>query len=310
LRPIASGDVRVFVSADGISWDELAKLPAGGATVTDITESGATIVAVGWVQGNGPVSNSATAWTMSAGHSWQGIALSPEDGWAADHVALGPAGFMVSGSGPDGIQLWASRDGIGWHSVVPSGIPADVNQPALLGDANGYVIAQLFAPRVWHSTDGTQWTETYHAPSLSGLSNYNMGPIIKAPDGSYRSFGGIYTGTGIASPVLGDTLIWTSPDMTHWTMSGSVKSPGWGGFASTTGGFVLAGTQIGSTGPNALGPLGVWTSRDGRSWKPLAGLSSLPESQVLAVVGDGTHVVIAFVDQAGSLQLLVGDGLK
>jgi hypothetical protein len=93
-------------------------------------------------------------------------------------------------------------------------------------------------------------------------------------------------------------------------MSGSVKSPGWGGFAPITGGFVLAGTQIGSAGSNALGPLGVWASRDGRSWEPLAGLSSLPESQVLAVVGDGTHVVIAFVDELGNLQLLVGDGLK
>ena len=309
LWPMPSGETRVFVSADGISWDELAKLPPSGATVTDITESAGTIVAVGLVQGKGPVSDSATAWTMSPGHSWQAIALSPENGSSAEHVALGPAGFMVSGSGPDGIQLWASRDGIGWRSVVPSGIPADVNQPALLGDATGYVLAQLFAPRVWHSTDGTQWTETYHAPALSGLSNYYMGPIIKAPDGSYRSFGGIYTGTGIASPVLGDTLIWTSPDMAHWTIAGTIGTPAWGRFAPVFGGFVLAGTQIGSTGSNSLGPLEVWTSQDGLGWGPLAGISSFTECQVLAVAGDGSHVVVAFVDQDGNLRLLVGNSL-
>ena len=308
LWPMPSGETRVFVSADGISWDELAKLPPSGATVTDMTESDGTIVAVGLVQGNGPVSDSATAWTMSRAHSWQAIALSPENGSSAEHVAVGPAGFMVSGSGPGGIQLWASRDGIGWRSVVPSGIPADVNQPALLGGATGYVLAQLSAPRVWQSTDGAKWTETYHAPALSGLSNYYMGPIIKASDGSYRSFGGIYTGTGIASPVLGDTVIWTSPDMAHWTMSGSIKTPGWGGFASITGGFVVAGTQTRSADLSALGPLGVWTSGDGRNWKPLAGLSSLPMSQVLAVAGDGTHVLVAFVDPQGQLELLVGDG--
>src|ERR1035437_3580350 len=60
--------------------------------------------------------------------------------------------------------------------------------------------------------------------------------------------------------------------------------------------------------PESTWPLGVWTSSDGRSWKPLPGLSSLPDSHVLAVVGDGTRVVIAVVDQQGNLQLVVGGG--
>jgi hypothetical protein len=315
LSPIASGDVRVFASADGISWDELAEMPTNGATVTDITESGGTIVAVGWVQGKGPASDSAIAWTMSDGHVWHAITLSPEDGSAADHVAAGPVGFLVSGAGPGGFELWASNDGAGWHTVVSSGIPSDVYEPALFGNDHGYVMAQLFQPRVWHSTDGVRWTETYHAPVLSGLSSNYMGAILNAPDGSYRSFGGVYTGTGIAVPGPVNRQIWTSPDMTHWTMSGGVKDPGSiDGFASVPGGFVMAGTQPGSAGSSGdldpLGPLGVWTSSDGRSWKPLPGLSSLPESHVLAVVGDGTQVVIAVVDQQGNLQLLVGDGLK
>jgi hypothetical protein len=315
LRPIASGDVRVFASTDGISWDELAEMPTNGATVSDIAESGGTIVAVGEVEGKGGSLNSAIAWTMSDGQIWQSKELSPEDGSAADHVAAGPAGFLVSGAGPGGIEFWTSNDGAAWHAVVSSGIPSDVDQPALFGNDHGYVMAQLFQPRVWHSTDGIRWTETYHAPVLSGLSSYYMGTILKAPDGSYRSFGGVYTGTGIGVPGPVNRQIWTSPDMTHWTTSGSVKDPGWiDGFASAAGGFVAAGTQPGSTDSTGSvdppGPLGVWTSGDGRSWKPLAGTTSLPESRILAVAGDGTHVVIAAVDEKGNLQLLVGSGLK
>ena len=62
-----------------------------------------------------------------------------------------------------------------------------------------------------------------------------------------------------------------------------------------------------AAGPTTRGPLAVWTSPDGRAWKPLAGLPSLPDTQVLAVAGDGSHAVIAAVDASGNLLLLVGD---
>ncbi len=312
------------MSADGISWGELAELPAGGATVNDVTQSSdGTIVAVGTVQGENGGLDSAVAWTMSFGHSWGSTALSPADGSSAANVVAGPAGFLASGSGPSGgTAIWASADGAAWHSVAVSGIPSDFYQPGLFGNSQGlfgnstgYVMAQFFQPRMWHSTDGSRWSETWHAPALTGLSSYYMGPILKAPDGSYRSFGGVYTGTGIAIRGPLNRLIWTSHDLTHWTTSGGFKDPGTiDGFASIPGGFVAAGTQPGSadlsSSLNPLGPLGVWTSTDGRTWKPLAGLSSLPESEVLAVAGDGSHVVIAVVDEQGNLQLLVGDGLE
>ncbi len=310
-----SGGVPVFVSADGISWGRLAELPAGGATVNDITQSPAgAIVAVGTVQGESGGLDSAVAWTMSFGHSWQTTELSTADGSSADHVAVGPGGFLASGSGPTGgTAIWASADGTAWHAVAVSGISSDVNQPALSSNATGYVLAQSMPAQVWYSADGTRWTETYHAPALSGMSVYYMGPIVKAPDGSFRSFGGIYTGTGEGQPIaaLEDTTIWTSTDMTRWTMTGSVKTPGWGGDpVPIAGGFAMAGTETQPAYTPVNGPLGVWTSANGRIWKPLPGLSSLPESQVLAVVGDGKHVVVAFVDPTGNLELLVGQGLE
>ena len=311
--PAASGETRAFVSTDGLQWRELAALLTVGVVVSDVTEAGGTIVAAGRVEGGDPAHTSAIAWTLD-GSTWQSFAPSPEDGSSFDHVAAGPAGFLISGLGPTGFRLWSSRDGATWSPVAETGIPSDVYQSELLGNARGYVAAQVFAPRVWQSTDGIHWTETYRAPALSGLSNYYMGSIVRAPDGSYRSFGGIYTGTGIASPVLGDTWIWTSPDMTHWTISGSIKSPGWiHAVVSTAGGFVAAGTQPASAsgwGASLFGPLAAWTSGEGRSWQRIAGLSSLPNSQVLAVVSDGTHAVIVFVDAQNNLELLVGAGLK
>ena len=128
-----------------------------------------------------------------------------------------------------------------------------------------------------------------------------MDSILRAPDGSYRSFGGIYAGTGVGTLGPVDRVIWSSPDLIHWTESAGVTDPGEiYGFASAAGGFVAAG-------PTTRGPLAVWTSPDGRAWKPLAGLPSLPDTQVLAVAGDGSHAVIAAVDASGNLLLLVGD---
>ena len=306
---VDSGNVRVFTSADGVAWDELAHLPGPlGATISDVTESHGTIVVVGSVGGK-PGLDAAVAWTTTDGRTWQSTSLSPADGSSAYTVAAGPGGFLASGTGPEGVELWASADGLDWHSVAPSGLPADpavVDLPQLFSTADGYVLAQTFGPRVWQSSFGIRWTETYRAPALSGLSTYYMDSILRAPDGSYRSFGGIYTGTGIAVPGPVDRVIWSSPDLIHWTKSAGVRDPGEiYGFAAAAGGFVAAGTQH---GPVALGPLGVWTSGDGRIWKPLAGLSSMPDTQVVAVAGDGSHAVIAAVDDAGNMLLLVGDG--
>jgi len=304
---VDSGNVRVFKSADGIAWDELAHLPTPTWLISDVTESHGTIVVVGSVGGTPATAlDAAVAWTTTDGRTWRTSQLSPPDGSQVYQVAAGPGGFLACGESPEGIEFWASADGLDWHSVAQSGIQSAAQPQQLFGTADGYVLAQTFGPRVWQSNDGIRWTQTYRAPALSGLSTYYMDSILRAPDGSYRSFGGIYTGTGIGTPGPVDRVIWSSPDLLHWTKSAGVTDPGEiYGFAAAAGGFVAAGTQH---GPVALAPLGVWTSGEGRAWKPLAGLSSLPDTQVLAVAGDGSHVVIAAVDDAGNVLLLVGDG--
>ena len=307
ILPTAAGQTRVFESADGLAWHELASLPTTGAAVSDVIESQGLLVAVGLIVSAGKTPTTpAMVWTFD-GRTWDATQLS--DGLMANQIAAGPAGLLVAGTGPNGFELWSSKDGTTWRPSPQSGIPWDTDEPLLLGDAGGYTLAQLFQPRVWHSADGTHWTETYRAPALSVTSSYYMGALIKAPDGSFRSFGGIYTGTGIASPPLGDTWIWTSPDMAHWTLTGSIRNQGWfNEVVPVAAGFVAAGTQAAPDGEAQ--PFEVWTSRDGKTWQPLASTSSLPNSEVLVVVGDGTHAVIALVDGQGQLELVVGASLK
>jgi len=143
------------------------------------------------------------------------------------------------------------------------------------------------------------------------MEGYALGPLLKAPGGGFLSFGSAYMAPGGQAVTPYDMLIWTSGDGLSWTKSDRVKSPGWtSGFASLPGGYVAAGSQPSAPWLESWGPLGVWTSRDGRAWQPLPSLPATGRIQVLTVVGDGAHVVVVCVDEQGHLQLLVGDGLQ
>ena len=80
-------------------------------------------------------------------------------------------------------------------------------------------------------------------------------------------------------------------------------------FAAGPGGFVAAGqTLAADPRRNQFGPLGVWSSSDGRTWNPLGTITSVGQVEVLSVAGDGAHVVVAYVDKAGDLGLVVATG--
>jgi hypothetical protein len=148
---------------------------------------------------------------------------------------------------------------------------------------------------------------------MSGMEFYALGPIAKAPDGGYMSFGCACMAPGGPPAVPYDLIVWTSGNLTSWTQSARIPAPGWtSGFAAVPGGFVTAGAQPpdGMAGVEQWGPLKVWTSADGRTWKPLAGFEATGSIEVLSVVGDGTHAVVTYVDSSGGLHLLVGGGLE
>ncbi len=310
---------RVYQSSDGVNWTEQARLPSDAASVRAVAESGGRIVAVGWT-GELPDAT-AVAWTTTDLLTWHATRLPvpPQSDTYSEvfGVAAGPAGFLAYGNAGTSSEFWMSADGLSWTILTTSGLPVEPPVQALYGLPDSWMIMGSLSDRsaTWQSNhDGTAWKQTWSGPAgggfTSGTEYSGLGPIARAPDGSYVSFGGIGIPTGGPAAIPSDMLIWTSSDELSWTKSDRVKSPGWiAGFATGPGGYVAAGQAVvGLEGEQGYGPLGIWTSQDGRSWKAAAGLPSVGSIEVLSVVGDGANVVVTFVDELGNLQLLVGDG--
>jgi len=306
---------RVYQSTDGINWSEQAPLPGDAASVRAVAESGGQIVAVGWT-GN---METAMAWTTSDLLTWHAakMPVPPQsDTYSYVYVfgvAAGPAGFLAYGYAGNTSEFWISHDGLSWTMLTTSGLPAEPPIDELYGNADGWAITGSLFDRwaSWQSNrDGSVWKQTWTGPGPSGMEGYALGPVFKAPRSGYLSFGSAYMAPGGQSALPYDMLIWTSSDELSWTKSDRVKSPGWiSGFATGPGGYVAAGVQApGDPGTLPWGSIGIWTSQDGRSWKAAASLPALESIEVIAVVGDGAHVVVTCVDELGNLQLLVGDG--
>ncbi len=309
-----SWETRVYQSVDGIAWVQRSSLPGATDTVTAVAQSGDTIVAVG---STGDTPNTAAAtWTTTDLATWQAIELptpNPPDTYSdASGVAAGPAGFVTSGYVGTSTRFWISADGLSWTSIAPSGLPTAGPIDALYGVSDGWVIRGFLSDRaaMWHSTDGATWTRSWTGPAPQGLEFYALGPILKAAGGGYLSFGVAGMGPGGPAATPYDRLIWTSKNFTNWAISARVPAPGWvSDYGGGPGGYVAAGVLApGDQMVLPAGSVAVWTSRDGRAWKAISGLESIGSSQVLAVVGDGAHVVVVCVDQAGKLQLVVGGG--
>ena len=311
-----SWEVHVLRSSDGVSWSEQSVLPSGAATVTGVAESAGRVVAVGYT---GDASNAtAMIWTTKDLLTWQATsppvpAQSDTYSWV-NGVAAGPAALLAWGSAGTSTEFWASIDGVAWHRLTSSGLPQDAAPDSLFATPSGYVISiNMDTTSTWESSDGAIWTEAWQGPAWKlGSEAYMLGTIVPASSGAYISFGWAGTPSGGPSALQGDLQLWTSTDLAHWTRSDRVARPGWiSGFATAPGGYVAAGVLApGDPGGLPWGSLGVWTSQDGRSWRPLAGLPSVSSIEVLSVVGDGAQVVVVYVDQQGNLQLLVGDGLR
>jgi hypothetical protein len=305
-----SWETRVYQSANGIDWVQRASLPGASDTVTAVAQSGGTIVAVGST-GESP-KMTATAWTTTDLLTWHATALpGPAEAGAystAYAVAGGPAGFLACGDP----GFWTSADGLSWTPLVPSGTPEFAWDDGLYAVSGGWVISGYLSDRAatWHSTDGATWTRSWTGPGPSGMEFYAMGPVFKASGGGYVSFGVAGMAPGGQAEMPYDTLIWTSRDGLSWTISARVSSPGWvAGYAAGPGGYIAAGVL--APGDPIVLPVGlpaVWTSKDGRVWKAVAGLESIGSMEVLSVVSDGATVVVLCVDQNGNVQLVVGDG--
>jgi hypothetical protein len=285
-------------------------LPGENGTVSAVTEADGLIVAVGWTAGS---RDTAMAWSTSDLRTWHATELPASAGTRAYGIAVGPAGFLAWGLGDTSTEFWVSTDGANWRSLATSGLPESVIDE-LYAVPGSYVIRGFLSDRaaVWRSDNGSHWTQAWTGPGPSGLEFYGMGPIARATDGSYASFGCACMGPGGAPSVPYDVIVWTSSDLTSWTRSARIPAPGWiNGFAAVPGGFVAAGAQPpeGEGGLDLSGPLRVWTSADGRTWQPLDTPSTGP-IEVLSVVSDGAHAIVSFVAKDGLVSMLVGTGLR
>jgi hypothetical protein len=312
----ASWVTRVYQSTDGINWSEQAPLPGDAASVRAVAESGGQIVAVGWT-GNGP-NEIAMAWTTSDLLTWHAAKMPvPPQSDTYSYVfgvAAGPAGFLAYGSAGTSSEFWISPDGLSWTMLATSGLPAEPTIDALYGNPEGWEIRGPLWDRsaTWQSNfDGSVWKQTWTGPGPSGMEGYALGPIFKAPSSGYLSFGSAYMAPGGQAALPYDMLIWTSSDQLSWTKSDRVKSPGWiSGFATGPGGYVAAGVVApGDPGVLPWGTLAIWTSQDGRTWQPVAGIPQIPSIEILSVAGNGARVIVTFIDRQGIVQLLVRGGI-
>jgi len=312
--PATPYEIRVYTSADGLSWRQVAVLPGDGATVRSMVYSGGRVVVVGSVSDLAAKSETPTAWSSTDLASWDVTRMPAPEHTGAYGVAAGTSGFLAYGQSLTDTVFWTSPNGIDWTRISTTGLPADFPGDELYAVPGGYAIRGFDKDRaaVWQSSDGATWKETWTGPAPSGIEFYALGKPLKAAGGGYVSFGAAGSGGGPAAEPL-DIVIWAGTDLIHWTVAARVKSPGWiADYAAVSGGYVAAAAQPASLDAGAVpwGSLGVWTSADGKSLTSVKGLPSIPGIAVLSVVSDGTHAVVVCADQDGHIQLLVGTGLE
>ncbi|MGC8633890.1 MAG: hypothetical protein ACP5VP_04375 [Candidatus Limnocylindrales bacterium] len=307
----------VFTSPDGSRWSQTGQVTGTDASGISgpVASDGHVYVALGSERGgqdsygmqqNGAswVSTDLRAWTK-APHQ----AAFEGTGWRS--IAASPTGFVATGfsEAMGGSPVWFSADGLHWSLVA-----SDQPQASDTVEATGVIyrwgefvmVGRLDSDAAaWTSLDGRHWT--IHAP-LPGGSDIVLEGLVSTLSG-FLSLG---TGGTLveASPgvFLSPVAPWTSKDGAGWTAGPS--SPALFGayptLAAAPGGYVAAGT-VGSTGS------GLWTSRDGTDWVPVAGVRLVPADQLqllqrLQLLSDGRHVLLIEAGPSG-LTALVSSGL-
>jgi hypothetical protein len=187
---VFDGTPTVWMSDDGLSWEQTAVFNETTGVIYDVIYTGQQWVAVGNT-GN-PVA--ATAWASTDGHSWTQAAMparaNPAYNWKLDEGVTSPSEeclteayeLAVSSEGrlvasgvciPEGVSwvhstVWYSDDGLEWIQVPdpeaafaePGGISGAVHTGSgfLLAGYQLYEPAADERPKVWASPDGIAWS--------------------------------------------------------------------------------------------------------------------------------------------------------
>ncbi len=291
----------VFTSPDGSRWSQ-----AGQVTGTDacgirgpVASDGHVYVALGGEGGGtyyGMQSNGA-AWVSRDLRSWTKAPHQAAFGGAEFHaIAAGPAGFVATGFDQGGQSIWTSPDGLRWSALVDArAFPPGASPGAIVRTPGGFLIVGALDERAatWTSPDGRRWT--LHSP-IPGASSVLFDGLAHG-DAGYVTLGDAAGGPGIeVAPgdlrlpvvpfVSSDGLAWRAGPSSAALYGAAISA-----LVAAPGGYVAAGT-VGSSGS------GLWTSRDGTDWVPVAGVD-LTRADESTLVSDGHHVLLIASDQNG-----------
>lgn len=166
----------------------------------------------------------------------------------------------------DGLQAWTSTDGAAWEAAQVDDTPPDADGQlnlgpvAVLGDS-AYAVGVWYGPLdvvhpvVWHSDDGTAWTQVPPSTRWGYLAN------DVASDGARLAVAGTYFG-------YGDGRVWTSSDAATWTEHVSDGGPATlHAIHGDADGFVAVGFRLDAQ--EARLPA-IWYSPDGDGWTDAA----------------------------------------
>ena len=264
------------------------------ATVVGATGSAVTCdrTPVSWVSTNGRAWNRSPLWGGPADRRFVSV-------WA---IAGGWEGVAVDSSGAIRGEVWRSVDGLTWARratiATPDSIDGGIASAAgrrITWDAMGADWRRTSL--LWKSSDGVAWSRVL-------WSQFRWRPtIVQAAAAGNTGDASLWVLAGVAIERPHWIVVWTSPDLVHWTRHRLASLPGADPDAVevdwTTEGVVVTahipattagGSGSARTGPEmAPGPEATlsWLSQDGRSWTELTG-------DAVATVADGPEGVIGF----------------
>jgi hypothetical protein len=242
--------------------------------LSSVAEGNHGWVAVGGVQAG--ANQHPVVVTSATGRSWQAADGATPFGGAGlftSAVAAGPAGYVIVGREVSGgrtiAAAWWSAGLTGWQraaGAAPGALDqtgADHQMLAVTGTSGGFAAVGSTGthPAAWTSVNGKAWQAvTLAVPSSAGRAQLSHVTVN----------GHTLVATGTATSASGQTAPFaaTSKDGgTTWTESVLPSPRGTAAVtavAATGGGFTAVGTFGVQGGQDVV----IWTSPDGRTWKP------------------------------------------
>lgn len=191
----------------------------------------------------------------------QTLRVSWERSWEGAGVDLEPAAYADTR-----LYMEAVAEGVSGRLVAVGGTLSDDGKAAAA---------------VWTSDDSKTWNRVPHDPLIFAADQELMMWDVAAGESGFIAVG------GEGNP--GNPAVWTSPEGLTWTrveldqsdfqFNGSLGTVGIGG-----DGFLAAGPALLQDVPEeTASQITVWTSPDGRSWRPIAQLGPGYASDILMV---------------------------